>query len=68
MIEIPGQLDAIHRAVGKQPVDGGEGIGVLLRRSYPAPIEDVWDAMTDPDRIKRWFLPVSGELRAGGSF
>ncbi|HWO60033.1 MAG TPA: SRPBCC domain-containing protein, partial [Umezawaea sp.] len=21
-----------------------------------------------PDRIKRWFLPVSGELRAGGTF
>jgi uncharacterized protein YndB with AHSA1/START domain len=68
MIDIASQLKAIHRAVGKQPIDGGEGIGVLLRRSYNASIEDVWDALTDPDRIKRWFFPVSGDLRVGGSF
>jgi len=31
-------------------------------------IEDVWDAVTNPDRMKRWFLPVSGDLRVGGTF
>ncbi|TWD82686.1 uncharacterized protein YndB with AHSA1/START domain [Kribbella amoyensis] len=41
---------------------------VLLRRTYQAEIEDVWDALTDPDRIKRWFSPVTGELKAGGTF
>lgn len=68
MIDIASQLEAIEREVGKQPVDGGEVVAVLLRRSYSAPIEDVWDAMTDPDRIERWFLPVSGDLRVGGNF
>ena len=68
MIDIPSQLEAIHREVGKRSVNDSEVIGVLLRRSYPAPIEEVWDALTDPDRIKRWFFPVSGELRAGGTF
>jgi hypothetical protein len=24
--------------------------------------------VTDPDRVKRWFLPVSGDLRVGGAF
>jgi len=24
--------------------------------------------VTDPDRMKRWFLPVSGDLRVGGTF
>jgi hypothetical protein len=28
----------------------------------------VWDALTDPDRMKRWFLPVSGDLQVGGKF
>jgi uncharacterized protein YndB with AHSA1/START domain len=28
----------------------------------------VWDALTNPERIPRWFLPVSGELRVGGRF
>jgi uncharacterized protein YndB with AHSA1/START domain len=68
MIDIPGQLEAIHREVGKRPAEGSEVISVLLRRSYPAPIEDVWEAMTDPDRVERWFFPVSGDLRAGGTF
>jgi uncharacterized protein YndB with AHSA1/START domain len=68
MIDIAGQLQAIHRQVGKQPIEGGEGIGVLIRRAYSASIEDVWDAMTDPDRLKRWLYPISGDLRVGGTF
>ncbi len=68
MIDVPGQLEAIHREVAKRPAEGSEVIGVLLSRNYPAPIEDVWDAMTDPDRVERWFLPLSGELRVGGTF
>jgi uncharacterized protein YndB with AHSA1/START domain len=68
MIDIASQLTAIHREVGKRPIESGEGIGVLLRRSYDAPIEDVWDAVTDPDRVRRWFLPLSGDLRVGGTF
>jgi uncharacterized protein YndB with AHSA1/START domain len=70
MIDIVNQLNAIHRQVEKQPAadDAGECVSVLLRRSYDAPIGDVWDAVTQPDRIKRWLLPISGELRAGGTF
>jgi len=68
MIDIANQIKAIHREVGKRPTASGEGVGVLLQRSYEAPIEDVWDAVTDPDRVKRWFLPLSGDLRVGGSF
>ena len=70
MIDIASQLDAIHRQVERQlPADGsGEVVSVLLRRGYDAPIDDVWDAVTQPDRIKRWFMPISGDLRVGGAF
>lgn len=70
MIDIVSQLNAIHRRVERQlPDDGsGERVSVLLRRGYDAPIDDVWDAVTQPDRIKRWLMPISGELRVGGSF
>jgi len=68
MIDIASQLEAIHREVGKQDVGDSEVVAVLLRRNYPAQINDVWDAITDPDRVKRWFLPISGDLRVGGSF
>jgi uncharacterized protein YndB with AHSA1/START domain len=70
MIDIASQLTAIYRQVEQQPpADGaGELVGVLLRRGYDAPVGDVWDAVTQPDRIRRWLMPISGELRVGGSF
>ncbi|GIF46171.1 uncharacterized protein YndB with AHSA1/START domain [Asanoa ferruginea] len=69
MIDIAQHLAAIHRAVGTGPAEGGgEEVRVVLRRTYRAPVADVWDALTDPDRVKRWFYPLSGDLRAGGSF
>jgi uncharacterized protein YndB with AHSA1/START domain len=70
MIDIASQLNAIHRQVEQQPpADGsGERVSVLMRRSYDAPVGDVWDAVTQPDRIKRWLMPISGDLRVGGTF
>ena len=68
MIDISNQIDAIHREVGSRSAESGEVVSVLLRRGYDAPVDDVWDAVTDPDRIKRWFMPISGDLREGGNF
>jgi uncharacterized protein YndB with AHSA1/START domain len=68
VIDIVNQIDAIHRRVGTQSAESGEAVSVLLRRAYDSPADDVWDAVTDPERIKRWFMPVSGDLREGGDF
>lgn len=35
---------------------------------YDTDIDDLWDALTNPERIPRWFLPVSGDLRPGGHY
>jgi uncharacterized protein YndB with AHSA1/START domain len=70
MIDIASQLNAIHRKVERLPAaDGvGERVRVLMQRGYDSPIDDVWDAVTQPDRVRRWFMPISGDLRAGGNF
>ena len=69
MIAIPAQIDAIQREVRRTPrEDGGEDVTVLARRSYAADPEDTWSALTDPSRIARWFMPISGDLRVGGNF
>ncbi len=68
MIDIVKELDAIHRETGRQAIPGGEARTVVLRRSYRAGIDDVWDALTNPERIPRWFLPISGDLRLGGKY
>jgi uncharacterized protein YndB with AHSA1/START domain len=68
VIDIVNQVNATHREIGNHPVTSGEGRSVLLRRTYDAPVEDVWSACTEPDRISRWLAPVDGELRLGGRF
>ncbi|OPF70843.1 polyketide cyclase [Streptomyces antioxidans] len=68
MSEIVDQIDHVHREVGTREVSDGEARTVLLRRTYDAAVEDVWDACTDPERISRWFLPVSGDLKPGGHY
>lgn len=68
MNDIIEQFNAVQREVGSGKVGTDEARTVLLRRSYEAEIDDVWDALSNPDRIGRWFLPVSGDLRLGGTF
>ena len=68
MIDIVREIEAVQRDVGSKTIPAGEGRTVRLRREYDAPIEDVWDALTNPDRIGRWFLPISGDYRLGGRY
>lgn len=64
MIDILEHINAVQREVSRT----GETVTVLMRRSYRAEPAEVWDALTDPDRMRRWFMPVTGELKVGGSF
>ncbi|MFF6982549.1 SRPBCC family protein [Streptomyces sp. NPDC008343] len=68
MSEIVDELNRLHRQVGARQVETGEARTVLLRRTYEAELADVWDAVTSPERISRWFLPVSGEFKVGGHY
>ena len=68
MKDIMDELTAVHREVGAGKVPAGEGRTVLLRRTYLAEVDDVWDALTNPERIPRWFLPISGDLALGGRY
>jgi uncharacterized protein YndB with AHSA1/START domain len=68
MIDVIQHIEAIQREVGPGRLDAGEGRTIRLRRTFDAPIDDVWDAFTDPTRISRWFLPISGDYRIGGHY
>ncbi|MFC4588935.1 SRPBCC family protein [Sphaerisporangium corydalis] len=46
----------------------GEARSILMRRRYDAEPKDVWDACTDPDRMSRFFMRPTGDLRVGGTF
>ena len=68
MMEVIEQINAVRRRVGQRILDAGEAHSVIISQVYAAPIDDVWDACTNPVRIPRWFLPVTGDLRPGGRY
>ena len=61
-------LAAVERSVSILERDGQPAGAVTLSRSFDTTLEDLWQAVTDPGRIPRWSLPVSGELRLGGRY
>ncbi|HEY8544104.1 MAG TPA: SRPBCC family protein [Acidimicrobiales bacterium] len=67
-LDLPTQFGAVTREVLERDHEGTPHRLVVATRSYPAPVDDVWDALTNPERIPRWFLPVSGDLRLGGRY
>ncbi|PZS35393.1 MAG: hypothetical protein DLM59_03105, partial [Pseudonocardiales bacterium] len=52
----------------RRDIPGGEARVAVFTRSYPTTIEDLWDACTNPERLRRWYVPVAGDLRVGGTF
>ena len=67
-IDLAEQIGATSRQVEQQHSEAGEVVTVTLERRYPAEVTDVWQAITDPERVRRWFVPLTGDLRPGGNF
>ena len=48
---------------------------LVITRSFPAPVERVFEAWTDPDALRRWFCPgnmtlgiAEADVREGGRY
>ena len=61
-------LAALERSVTYLERDGQPASTVTLSRSFATSLEDLWDAITNAERIPRWFLPVTGNLELGGRY
>lgn len=48
--------------------EGKKGRSVVIERSFATSVDDLWDAIVTPERLARWFLPVSGDLVEGGQY
>jgi uncharacterized protein YndB with AHSA1/START domain len=55
------------RLLGSLRAVDGKGV-VRIEDRYDTPIDDLWAAITDPDRLARWYGHVEGDLRPGGEF
>jgi uncharacterized protein YndB with AHSA1/START domain len=48
--------------------DGKPARIVIGTRVYDTDPDDLWDALTNRERLPRWFLPVEGDLKPGGRY
>lgn len=60
--------DLVGREVRSGSRDGAPTKIAVARRAYPTNAADLWDALTNSERIPRWFLPITGDLHVGGRF
>lgn len=58
-VDFAAHLGAVTRTVGELTRDGKPARKVTLARTYDTTPTDLWNAITDPDRLSRWFVPVS---------
>ncbi|MEU8373369.1 SRPBCC family protein [Micromonospora sp. NPDC048894] len=68
MIETSHQISAVRRTVGSRTLEAGEARVLTISQTYPTTLDDLWDACTSAERIPRWFLPISGDLRLHGRY
>ena len=68
MIDVTHRISAVARTVGTRTLEAGEARVITVARSFPDPVAEVWDACTTAERIQRWLMPVSGDLRLGGRY
>jgi uncharacterized protein YndB with AHSA1/START domain len=55
------------RILGTLRSEDGKGV-VRMEDRYDTDIDDLWSALTDPERLPRWWGKVDGDLRPGGEF
>ncbi|MCC7267562.1 MAG: SRPBCC family protein [Caulobacteraceae bacterium] len=66
--DIATRIGAVTRRVADREVEGRPARVVVAERAYDTSVDDLWDAITNAERIPRWFLPISGELKLGGRY
>lgn len=60
--------DAVSRTMGTRADEAGEISVQTIGQTYATSVEDLWDAVTNAERLPRWFAPVSGDLVLGGRY
>lgn len=57
-----------HRVVKDAERQGQQVRVVSGARTYDAEIEQLWDAVTNTERLPLWFAPITGELSLGSRY
>lgn len=68
MSELEALLSETERTFGLRQIAAGHAQMVVIGRSVPQPIGEVWSAISDPARLGAYFEEPHGDFRRGGEF
>jgi uncharacterized protein YndB with AHSA1/START domain len=66
--DLTAHMNAMTRVVKNLERDGKPAKAVVASCIYDTDAADLWDALTNKERLPRWFSPVSGDFELGGRF
>ena len=66
--DLTAHINAMTRTVRNLERDGEPARAVVASCVYDTDAADLWDALTNQQRLPRWFAPVSGDFRLGGRY
>ena len=61
-------LAATTRKVAFHDRDNKPASDVILSRTFDTGVDDIWDALTNSERLPRWFTNVTGDLQLNGRY
>ncbi|MDQ2743328.1 MAG: SRPBCC family protein [Chloroflexota bacterium] len=64
---MPDSTEANENPLGTLRAADGKAV-VRMEDRYRTDIDDLWSAITNPERLARWVARVEGDLRPGGVF
>jgi uncharacterized protein YndB with AHSA1/START domain len=67
-VDVDYQINAVQRKFGTRTIDTGEAYVATISQAYDTDQDDLWDAVTNIERIPRWLMPITGDLTVGGSY
>jgi uncharacterized protein YndB with AHSA1/START domain len=67
-IDTKKQIGAVNREVRTLDYEGKPARSVVMAQTYQTSPQDLWNAMTTAERIPRWLLPITGDLKLGGRY
>ena len=65
---VAGHLGAVQRSLSTRTREGRPMRVLAVSRRFDVASEELWDALTTPERIQVWLGPTSGDLGVGGRF
>ena len=67
-LDVDAQIGAVTRGLETRDREGRRTLVSVISQRYDTTVEDLWQACTSTERLPRWFAPVTGDLRPGGTY